>query len=131
MCLFCQIVQRKIPAKVVLENEFALAFLDIKPVKPGHCLVIPKKHYANLEEINLEELVAVIKIVKEVGRRIKANLGVKGYNLNLNNDPVAGQEINHLHWHLIPRHPADGLKLWPSAEYLPGEAEAILEKLKK
>ncbi len=130
MCIFCQIVNKEIPAKIVLENDLALAFLDIKPSSPGHCLVIPKKHFSNLEEIDLDYLYAVIKMTKDMGRKIKDNLGVEGYNIMLNNGSVAGQEIFHLHWHVIPRFLDDNLKLFPKKEYKEGELEAIYNKLK-
>jgi histidine triad (HIT) family protein len=130
MCIFCQIVNKEIPVKIVLENDLALAFLDIKPSNPGHCLVIPKKHFSSLEEIDLDYLYAVIKMVKEVGRKIKDNLGVEGYNIMLNNGSVAGQEIFHLHWHIIPRFLDDNLKLFPKKDYTEGELENIWNKLK-
>lgn len=129
MCLFCQIAAREIPASVVYENEQVLAFLDIKPVNPGHTLVIPKKHYANLEEIPAAELSAVMAAVKTVGALLKERLGVIGYNVIENNDPVAGQVINHLHFHIIPRQAGDGHSSWRQKDYAPGEAEKILEKL--
>ncbi len=129
MCIFCQIIEKKIPAKIILEDEKTLAFLDIKPVNPGHILIVPKKHYASIEEISEEDLCAVSLMLKKMGKRIKEKLGYKGYNVNLNNDKLAGQEIPHLHFHLIPRLANDGLKLWPQNQYKEGEAEEILSKL--
>jgi len=130
MCVFCKIVAGEIPSYKVYEDEKVLAFLDIKPVHPGHILVIPKKHAANLEEISEEDLKAVITVVKHIGSLIKNNLKYESYNVIENNDPVAGQEIPHLHFHLIPRLENDGLNLWAHQEYKPGEAEEILRKLK-
>ncbi len=129
MCIFCKIVEKKIPAKIIFDDEKTLAFLDIKPVNPGHILVIPKKHYSSIEEISEEDLCAVISLLKKMGKRIKEKLGYEGYNVNLNNDKIAGQEISHLHFHLIPRRRNDGLKLWPQEEYKEGEADEILSKL--
>jgi histidine triad (HIT) family protein len=65
-CLFCNIVSKKIPAKIVAENEHAIAFLDVKPLSDGHTIVIPKKHYANLSSCSKEELHAVIELVHDV-----------------------------------------------------------------
>jgi len=129
MCVFCKIISGEIPSFKVYENEQVLAFLDIKPVHPGHTLVIPKKHAANLEEINELDLKEVILAVKKIGQMLKDRLAIPGYNVSLNNDPVAGQEISHLHFHVIPRHPNDGLKLFPQRTYTPGEAEEVLQKL--
>lgn len=129
-CLFCKIASKETPAHIVYENERAMAFLDIAPVNPGHTLVIPKKHYANMEEIGAEDLCEVIKAVKIAGRSLKDNLGVEGYNIQLNNDAVSGQIIPHIHFHIIPRQASDGLGFWPQGQYQNGEAEEILSKIK-
>lgn len=131
MCVFCKIVSGEIPAYKVFEDEKTLAFLDIKPVNPGHVLVIPKTHVKNLEEINQEDLATLIQVVKKIGGLLKDKLQVDGYNVISNNDAVAGQVIPHLHFHIIPRSSGDGLPLWPGHDYENGEAEQILEKLKK
>jgi len=130
MCIFCKIVAGEIPAYKIYEDEDSLAFLDINPVNPGHALVISKKHAANLEEIEASDLQKLIVVVKIVGRLLKEKLGYAGYNVNISNDPVAGQEVPHLHFHLVPRKAGDGLMLWPHAQYAEGEAEEILRKLK-
>lgn len=129
-CIFCKIVQGEIPSYKVYEDDLVLAFLDIAPVNPGHVLVIPKKHHANLEEITEETLCQIIKIVKKVGQSLKDKLKVPGYNVQVNNDPIAGQIINHLHFHVIPRREGDGLQLWAQNEYGEGEADEILNKIK-
>ncbi len=129
MCIFCKIINGEIPCYKVYEDGNVLAFLDIKPLNPGHTLVVPKKHYENLEEINEEDLTALILAIKKIGRIIKEKLGVAGYNVSENNGSVAGQEVPHLHFHIIPRHENDGLGPWPRKEYQPGEAEEIIKKL--
>lgn len=130
MCIFCKIVAGEIPSYKIYENENTLAFLDIAPVNPGHTLVIPKKHYINMEEIPEEDLCELIKSVKSVGRMIKDNFGAPGYNITVNNDPIAGQIIPHIHFHIIPRKEGDGHKLWEQKEYREGEAEEVLSKIK-
>lgn len=130
MCLFCKIIAGEIPAYKVYEDEKVLAFLDIEPVNPGHILVIPKKHVANLEEISEEDLMAVIVVVKKMGKLLKEKLAYEGYNVNENNDPVADQEIPHLHFHVIPRVKGEDKIIWPHCQYKEDEAENILEKLK-
>ena len=130
MCVFCKIISGEIPSYKIFEDDKVLAFLDIKPVHPGHVLVIPKTHVQNLEEINQEDLTAIIQTVKKLGGLLKSKLQVEGYNVITNNDAVAGQIIPHLHFHIIPRAMGDGLPLWPGRDYQGEEAERILEKLK-
>ncbi len=129
-CIFCKIINKEIPSYKVYEDDNVLAFLDIAPVNPGHTLVIPKKHYVNLEEISNEELAELMKVVKKIGKALKKGLGVSGYNVMENNDPVAGQIIPHIHFHVIPRQKDDGLKLWPQSEYGEAEADTVLRKIK-
>lgn len=129
-CLFCKIVSGEIPSYKVYEDENILAFLDVAPVSPGHTLVVPKKHFTNLEDIPENELCALIRAVKKIGKSIKAGLGAPGYNVSENNDPAAGQVIPHIHFHVIPRAKGDSLELWPQGKYQAGEAEEVLKKIK-
>jgi len=117
MCIFCNIINNEIPAHKVYEDEFTLAFLDIAPVNPGHTLVTLKKHVKNIEEASEEDLCHLIKTVKKVGNAIKAGLKVSGYNASVNNDPVAGQVIPHIHFHVIPRVEGDGHVAWTQGGY--------------
>lgn len=130
MCIFCKIAAGEIPSHKVYEDDDTLAFLDIAPVSCGHILVIPKKHFVNMEDIPEDELSRLIKTVKKAGKAIKDGLAVAGYNANVNNDPVAGQIIPHIHFHIIPRTEGDGLQLWPQSKYKEGEAEEALRKIK-
>jgi histidine triad (HIT) family protein len=129
MCIFCKIVAGELPSYRVYEDEKTLAFLNIYPSGVGHTIVIPKAHYANLEEISELDLTALILATKKVGLILKNKLEVLGYNIASNNDPVAGQEIPHIHFHLIPRYQGDGLGNWPKIEYAPGEIDEIFKKL--
>jgi len=129
-CIFCKIINGEIPSYKIYEDSQVLAFLDINPVNPGHTLVVPKKHVANIEETDEETLCQVMKIVKKVGQSLKKNLGAPGYNVLENNDPVAGQVVPHLHFHVTPRRENDGLDLWPQKHYKENEAEEILNKIK-
>ncbi len=129
-CIFCKIIAGEIPCYKVYEDDDVLAFLDVAPVNYGHILVLPKKHFINMEDIPEQELCAVIKIVKKVGQAIKQGLSVPGYNVQVNNDPVAGQVVPHIHFHVIPRNEGDGLKLWPQGKYGNGEAEEVLNKVR-
>ena len=129
-CIFCKIVKGEIPSYKVYEDESILAFLDIAPINPGHVLVIPKEHYQNIEEITEESLCSAIAVVKKIGLKIKEGIGAAGYNVVVNNDPIAGQLIPHLHFHIIPRKEGDGLKPWPQSKLDDSDAKEILNKLK-
>lgn len=129
MCIFCKIIAGEIPCRKVYEDDKVLAFLDIKPTNPGHILVVPKEHYQNIEEITEEDFCILMMAVKRMGKLLKDKLGALGYNITENNDPIAGQNVPHLHFHIIPRHEGDGHVQWFQGEYKPGEAEEIVKKL--
>jgi len=116
-CIFCKILQGEVPSSKVYENEKIFAFLDLNPVNPGHTLVIPKKHYQDIEKIPEDLLIEMVKAVKKIGLAIKEGLEAKGYNIGLNNGRVAGQLVPHVHFHVMPRKIGDGLKLWPQRKY--------------
>jgi len=129
-CIFCKIVAGDIPSYKIYEDENVLAFLDITPINPGHTLVIPKKHFKNLEEIDEDNLDLLMRAVKKVGLILKNKLGILGYNVIENNDSVAGQIIPHIHFHIIPRNSDDNLEHWAQGKYKDGEAEDIIKKIK-
>jgi histidine triad (HIT) family protein len=107
-CIFCKIIVKEIPSKILYENNDTIAFLDIFPISQGHTIVIPKKHYTNLETIPINVLYEVMGTVKIVSNLIYKNLDIDGYNILQNNYKAAGQVINHFHIHIIPRSIADG-----------------------
>lgn len=116
----------------MFENHSNMAFLDIFPISLGHTVVVSKKHYQNIEEIPDNELSELFKIVKKVAMIIHKKLKVDGYNILQNNFRVAGQEINHIHVHIIPRMEHDGifkLKI-PSSQANEKQLEDILKILK-
>ena len=129
-CIFCKIISGELPSHKVYEDDNNLAFLDINPTSHGHTLVVPKKHFVNMEDVPEEELKQTILIVKKIGKKLKDGLGVESYNICVNNDPAAGQLIPHIHFHLVPRYKNDNLKPWPQASYPEGKAEEVLEKIK-
>ncbi len=130
-CIFCRMVSGEIPAEKVYEDEAVLAFLDIGPVKQGHTLVIPKQHAEQIHEckpVVLAELgQRLVKIAKAVIYATKCD----GYNILCNNGRAAGQVVEHVHFHIIPRNSGDGVfNRWPAGKYLPGQAEQIGEKIR-
>jgi len=131
-CLFCKIVNREIPSKIIFENSSNLAFLDIFPISKGHVIVIPKNHYKNIEEIPDDKLIELFKTVKKIAKLIHKRLKIDGYNILQNNFKAAGQEINHIHVHIIPRNAKDDkfkLKI-PRNQATKEELELILNILK-
>lgn len=103
---FTKIIRREIPAEIVHEDQHTIAFLDINPKAEGHTLVLPKVEVAAFEELPAEALHPLMNAVQVVARGIQAALGTPHYNLDLNNGAPAGQVIFHVHFHIIPRHPA-------------------------
>ncbi|MHA1194477.1 MAG: HIT family protein [Promethearchaeota archaeon] len=102
-CIFCGIIKKRIPSKIIYEDEFSMAFLDIFPISRGHTIIVPKKHYANLEEIPDNELGNLIVVVKKIANILRKKLNFDGYNILQNNFKAAGQDIFHIHFHIIPR----------------------------
>ena len=107
-CIFCKIVRGEIPAEKIWENENFVAFLDVRPVSEGHTLVIPKKHFENLFVLSDEVSQEYIFVLKEVGKLIIKKYNADGFNISLNNGKSAGQVINHIHFHILPRKINDG-----------------------
>lgn len=102
MCLFCQIVSRQVPGKIVYEDDDVLAFSDIRPVAPTHALVIPKRHIASLNDLEPSDAELVGKMVL-VAKKIakEAGLADEGWRLVVNTGPNAGQSVFHIHAHVL------------------------------
>lgn len=131
-CIFCKILNGEIPSRTVYEDEDFKVFMDIEPATKGHCLVVPKEHYANLYEMPDELAQKVLPLCKKVASHIKDVLGCDGLNLVQNNGRTANQTVDHFHMHLIPRY-ADGVSsdvTWQHCEITPTEMDEILEKIK-
>ena len=111
-CIFCKIVAKEIPANVVYETPDVLAFLDLKPINPGHTLVVPKAHSEGIADISEKDLHAVISTVQKISQALKSTIRPDGINIGQNNGKSAGQIIFHTHFHVIPRFDTDGLKAW-------------------
>lgn len=107
-----------------------LAFLDIRPVNPGHTLVIAKRHSQNIFDVLSEDWEAVAKVVRTLAKDIEKAVAADGININMNNREHAGQVVDHLHVHIIPRFKGDGFKLWQQSSYKDGEAVSVQEKIR-
>jgi histidine triad (HIT) family protein len=135
-CIFCKIVAGQIPCTKVYEDAVCLAFMDIGPISPGHTLIIPKKHYEAVSEMSPEEVAALFRPVSFLAAAVKAAVKADGLNVLQNNGASAGQAVPHLHIHLIPRWPGDGLGFrWPAKKadfaVLAQQAEAIKANLQR
>lgn len=102
-CIFCKILNGSIPSRKIFENERFIAILDAFPANEGHTLVIPKKHFKNIFEIDQDTIGEAYQIAKIIAEKIKDKLGIENINILQNNGSVAGQSVNHFHIHVIPR----------------------------
>lgn len=130
-CIFCKMVRGEIPFDKIYETERVLAFLNDKPINLGHTLVIPKIHYGTLFDISPEDLVECVTISQRLARLICGAVHASGLNLVQNNNDSAGQSVDHVHIHLIPRHERDGfITQWSGNTPSSGEVRAILERIR-
>ncbi len=104
MCVFCEIIAGNIPGYKVYEDETVIAILDIAQVTFGHTMVIPKKHVADITEVDKETLQHIISVVQDLAIYLKDKCNAKGVNVLNNNGEAAGQTVSHLHFHIIPRY---------------------------
>lgn len=102
MDIFCKITRGEIPSKVIYEDEIVEVIMDVSPRSNGHCLVIPKKHYQDLFDIDQEVLAHIMKIAKQIGKLLIEKLDCNGITLEENNGSC--QEVKHFHLHMIPRY---------------------------
>ncbi len=125
-CIFCKIITGEIPSYTLYEDEKIKVFLDINPVSKGHSLYIPKKHFTDLSEIPEEEIIFLQKL-PSIASSIKEAVDAPAYNILQSNGKAAGQEIFHVHFHIIPRHPNDAiLKFPPQGKLQNDDAQNIL-----
>ena len=129
-CLFCKIIKGEIPCYKVYEDEYTIAFLDISKDIDGHTLVLPKKHFKNILDVDDETLKHVIETVKLVSKNYTTNCGFNGINIINNNEECAEQSIPHLHIHILPRKDNDNYKVFPSLSGAKHSLEDNLEKLR-
>lgn len=121
-CIFCKIIKGEIPSLKLIETKLTYSFLDIQPTTEAHCLVIPKYHGAKLHNIPDEYLAELLPVTKRLAKVLKLDENNtpdgEGYNVLQNNGRIAHQEVDHVHFHLIPkRDEATGLVVgWPATE---------------
>lgn len=125
-CIFCWIVRKDSRASEVYSDETVLAFMDIQPVNPDHVLVIPRRHYSSLAELDEEAGARLFKVAMRVaGGLRRSGLKCEGVNFHLADGEVAGQEVLHVHLHVIPMFRGDGfgIRFGPHSRLRPGKKE--------
>lgn len=134
-CLFCRVVAGDAPAYVVLETETSFAFLDHRPVFPGHTLVVPRDHVVTLRELPADAIEPYFTDVQRVAAGVQDAMEADGTFVAANN--VVSQSVPHLHVHVVPRRRKDGLRgfFWPRLKYesedqMAAVAETIRERLR-
>lgn len=118
-CIFCQIVEGALPSSKVYEDEICLAFMDIQPVNPGHVLVIPKAHFEDLADLSADVGSHLFQVAQRIVLTLpKSSIKVEGADLFLAHGEAAGQEIFHVHLHVIPRFTGDDFGFRFSSNYM-------------
>ena len=130
LCIFCKIVAGTIPSDIVYSDGDVLAFLDIHPTAKGHTLVIPRSHITDFTSISDELAAQLGSRLSALAPKIAAAVDGSDYNLILNCGANAGQIVNHVHWHIIPRFPSDGFRPWPGSNASPDELRSIAEAIR-
>lgn len=108
-CIFCKIANNEAPSYTIYEDEIVKVFLNINPSSDGHLLIIPKKHYTNIVDIDLDTLNHINMVSKKMYELLKEKLNANGLTLSQNND--YGQEVKHYHLHLTPRYNNDSVEI--------------------
>jgi len=127
-CLFCRIVSGALPATIVYEDDNSLAFLDHRPLFPGHTLLIPREHVETLGELPVKSVGPYFEAAQLLSRAIESAMDAEGTFVAMNNR--VSQSVPHLHVHVVPRRKKDGLKgfFWPRTKY---KSDEEMEEVKK
>ena len=129
-CLFCRIVSGEVPAVIVYEDANTFAFLDHRPLFPGHMLLVPREHYETLGDLPATQVAPLFKNAQLLSRAVESALEAEGSFVAMNNR--VSQSVPHLHVHVVPRRRKDGLKgfFWPRTKYKSeAEMQLVQEKI--
>ena len=129
-CPFCAIVAGDGEADVVFRDDVAVAFLDRRPLFPGHVLVVPAWHVETLPDLDPADVAPFFAVVQRIAAAVPVALGSQGTFVAANN--VVSQSVPHLHVHVVPRTKGDGLRgfFWPRTKYAPGEATSVADRIR-
>jgi histidine triad (HIT) family protein len=124
-CIFCRIAAGEAEASIVFESDAVVAFMDVRAFHPGHTLVVPRRHVPDIMALDDDALAgALLSIVARVARAVQATFAASGISVWQSNGPAAGQEVLHLHIHVVPRYENDGLlRVYPSKPDYPSRSE--------
>ena len=127
-CLFCRIVSGEVPAVVVYEDENTLAFLDHRPLFPGHTLLVPRKHFETLGDLPATQVAPLFKSAQLLSRALESAMEAEGSFVAMNNR--VSQSVPHLHVHIVARRRKDGLKgfFWPRTKYKSAEEMQLVQE---
>lgn len=129
-CIFCKLANGQIPTNTIYEDDDFRVFLDAAPATRGHCLIVPKEHFDDLEDLDEKVAAKVLPLAKKIMKLLKEKLGWEGFNVVQNNKELAGQTVFHFHMHLIPRYTGDGQNLlWKPGKPAEGELQEILDEI--
>lgn len=131
-CIFCKIAAGQIPTVKIYEDDAVIAFLDIAPVSDGHTLVIPRQHFDRFDDCPPEVLAQIVSRIGKIAKAVSAGMKSDGYNVLCNNGRAAGQLVDHLHFHIVPRNTGDCVfNSWASYKYEMGKAEKFAAKIRE
>ena len=129
-CIFCKIIASKEAFKIY-EDEKTVCLLDLNPIARGHSLIIPKKHFKNIFDIDDDYLKDIIITTKKISKLLKEKLNANGINILHASGKSAQQSVFHFHLHLVPRYKNDKLDTWPKSDYKEKSLKEIHQKIKK
>ena len=129
-CIFCRIINGDIPSRIVFEDEWSLAFMDVANDVDGHILAVPKTHRKNILDCDDGTLIHLMKTVKRISDHLATNCGYNGVNLLNASDESAGQSVPHFHIHIIPRRTGDGIDAWPHFDGAKRDMEEIFNTIR-
>jgi histidine triad (HIT) family protein len=129
-CVFCEILSDRSPSSLVYQDERCSAFMDIQPVNPGHLLVVPNRHAAALADLEEETGAHMFRIAQQLAAAVRrSGIRCEGVNLFLADGEVAGQDVFHVHLHVIPRYAGDGFGFRFGPEYFNRPPRSELDRL--
>ncbi|MBP2143710.1 histidine triad (HIT) family protein [Methanococcus voltae] len=130
MCIFCNIVNGKIPSRKLYEDDDFLVIMDAFPKSRGHTLILTKEHYEDFDDMSEELASKLIVLVHKMVKKLKV-LDMDGYNIINNNQPISGQEVPHVHFHIVPRYNDEKKPVITISEPIEMDLDEIHELLTK